>query len=132
MTTKTPDAPETPDTPETPAVDYGKFGEFSIAPVMKPKPGVVAGEIPAPLAAMLAEYAPKALTDPDFELVLTAKDEATAKQLAGYARAWGARQEPKLYIKKVVNRRDMPDNQARLSVELDSEVPPENRPGRKR
>jgi uncharacterized protein YbjT (DUF2867 family) len=107
------------------------FGEFTIETTRKPVAGVTAGVIPAGLAALLAEHAPKALTDPDFELTLTAKDEATAKKLAAYSRAWGAQQEPKLYIHKVPNRRDMTNNVARLAVELDAEVKPENRPGRR-
>ena len=124
--------PET--TPATvPATDDG-FGEFTIVTAHKPVGGVTMVEIPAALAAMLAENTPKVLdskTDVD-ELVLTAKDEATAKKLALYARAWGARQNPKLYIHKVPNRRDMGANVARLAVELDAEVPAENRPGRKK
>jgi hypothetical protein len=107
------------------------FGEFTIVPTRKPVAGVVQAEIPPALAKLLEEHAKKALTDPDFELTLTARDEATAKKLALYARAWGARQEPKLYIHKVPNRRDMAANVARLAVELDENVSPENRPGRK-
>jgi hypothetical protein len=128
------DAPKTDPTPVTPAKADDGFGEFSIVTAHKPVGGVTMVEIPAALAAMLAENTPKVLdpkTDVD-ELVLTAKDEATAKKLALYARAWGARQEPKLYIHKVPNRRDMGANVARLAVELDAEVPAENRPGRKK
>lgn len=108
-----------------------EFGEFTIATSRKPIPGITSVEIPPALAKLLAEHTPKALKEPDFELTLTAKDEATAKKLALYARAWGARQEPKLYIHKVPNRREMASNIARLAVELDSEVKPENKPGRK-
>lgn len=115
---------------QTPA-DNDEFGDFSIATTRKPVPGVTAGVIPPKLAEMLAVEAPKALKDTDYELVLTAKDEPTAKKLALYARAWGAQQEPKLYIHKVPNRRDMGANIARLAVELDSEVSAENRPGRR-
>lgn len=107
------------------------FGEFSVVATQKPVAGVTDVAIPEKLAKLLAEHAPRALKEPDFELTLTAKDEATAKRLALYARAWGARQTPKLYIHKVPNRRDMADNIARLAVELDSEVPTENRPGRR-
>jgi hypothetical protein len=108
-----------------------EFGEFTIVAVRKPVAGVTSVEIPEGLAKLLAEHVPTALKDADFELTLTAKDEATAKKLALYARAWGARQEPKLYIHKVPNRRDMPANVARLAVEKDEEVPAENRPGRR-
>lgn len=107
------------------------FGEFSVEATRKPVGGVTETAIPEGLAKLLAEHAPKALNDPDFELTLTAKDEATAKKLALYARAWGARQTPKLYIHKVPNRRDMGTNVARLAVDKDEDVKPENRPGRR-
>jgi hypothetical protein len=107
------------------------FDEFTIEVTHKPIAGVTEGEIPPALAKLLETHAQKALTEADYELTLTAKDEIQAKKLAGYARAWGARQTPKLYIHKVPNRRDMTKNVARLAVELDDEVAPENRPGRK-
>jgi hypothetical protein len=74
-------------------------------------------------------YAHKALEDAKAE----AMDNATVgvRLLTSYATAWGKAQTPKLYIAKVANRRDMPSNHARLSVRLDEDVPPENRPGRK-
>jgi hypothetical protein len=111
--------------------DFGDFGEFTVTPTRKPIAGVTQGEIPPPLHRMLTEHAPKALADKDYELTLTAKDEATAKRLAGYARAWGARQEPKLYIHKLPNGKRYDARVARLAVDLDSEVSEENRPGRK-
>lgn len=55
----------------------------------------------------------------------------TVKQLCLYATAWGKGQEPKLYIHKVMNRKDMPAYHARLSVQSWDKVPPENRPGRR-
>lgn len=55
---------------------------------------------------------------------------STIKQLCLYASAWGKGQEPKLYVHKVMNRKDMPAWHARLSVESWDKVPPENRPGR--
>jgi hypothetical protein len=54
----------------------------------------------------------------------------TVKQLALYSVAWGKGQDPKLYINKIPNRKDMPPNHARLGVKLDTDVAPENRPGR--
>jgi hypothetical protein len=108
-----------------------EFDEFTVEVTHKPIAGVTEGEIPPALVKLLAEHAPKALAEADYELTLTAKDEPQAKKLAGYARAWGARQTPKLYIHKVPNRRDMSKNIARLAVELDENVSPENRPGRK-
>jgi hypothetical protein len=105
--------------------------EFEMDVARKPVGGVTAGEIPPLLAEALAKHAPMALADHDYELTLTAKDETQAKKLALYARAWGARQEPKLLIHKVPNRRDMKSNVARLSVAKDEDVPAENRPGRR-
>ncbi len=105
-----------------------EFGEFTLAVTRKPVAGVTAGQIPGALAKLLTEHVPAVLKSSDHELTLTAKDEATAKKLALYARAWGARQEPKLYIKKIPNRRNMADNVARLSVELDKDVA--SKPGR--
>lgn len=60
-----------------------------------------------------------------------AKATATVKLLAGYATAWGKGQEPKLYITKTPNRKDMPNWHARLSVKKWDDVPTENRPGRR-
>jgi hypothetical protein len=105
-----------------------EFGEFTMEVTRKPVAGVTQAEIPAALAKLLEQHVPTVLKSADHELALTAKDEATAKKLALYARAWGARQEPKLYIHKIPNRRDMKDNVARLSVELDKDVT--SRPGR--
>lgn len=106
-----------------------EFGEFTVEVTRKPVAGVSEVQIPEALVKLLSTHVPTVLKESaDKELTLTAKDEATAKKLALYARAWGARQTPKLYIKKIPNRRDMPANVARLSVELDSEV--ESKPGR--
>lgn len=105
---------------------------FEVAVATKPSPGVSTVEIPEKLASMLAEHASKVVGSVDQELVLNATDEASAKVLAGYAKAWGARQEPKLYIRKLPNGRLYPANVARLAVDLDQEVPAESRPGRKK
>jgi hypothetical protein len=59
------------------------------------------------------------------------KATSTAKQLALYAAAWGKGQDPKLYIHKVQNRRDMTGNVARLAVDKWEDVPADNRPGRR-
>lgn len=114
----------------TPTVE-DEFGDFAIEPTRKPVGGVTETQIPPKLAELLATHAPKALADPDYELTLTAKDEPTAKRLALYSRAWGARQEPKLRITKIPNRQGMGKHIARLSVAKDEEVAPENRPGRR-
>lgn len=71
------------------------------------------------------------------QAVAKAKDEAnkkaisTLKQLTLYAAAWGKGQEPKLYIHKVPNRKDMPETTARLAVDKWEDVPADNRPGRR-
>jgi hypothetical protein len=107
------------------------FGEFTVETVRKPVPGVTTGAIPEGLAKLLESKYSEALDSKDFELVLNAKDEATAKKLALYARAWGAAHTPKLYVKKLPNTRAHKDTQARLSIATWDEVPAENRPGRR-
>lgn len=108
------------------------FDDFQVTVARKPVPGVVQGEIPPKLAEYLEKQVPGVLANPaDFELTLTAKDESQAKKLAGYAKAWGARQEPRLRITKVPNGKTYPENIARLSVVKDEDVPVESRPGRK-
>ena len=109
-----------------------EFGEFTVEVTAKPVGGVTEVEIPRALAELLAVHVPAVLASGDSELTLTARDPATARKLALYARAWGARQEPKLYIRKIPNRRGMPDTKARLSVEKDEDVPADSRPGRKK
>lgn len=59
------------------------------------------------------------------------KATKTVKLLASYATAWGKGQEPKLYITKTPNRKDMPEWHARLSVKKWDDVPKDNRPGRR-
>lgn len=122
--------------------------------------GVTVSQIPEMLVKLLTAEAPKALADQDYELILRvpvrapaplpekatdeqkaahkAETEAaekkaveTAKQLTLYAAAWGKGQDPKLYIHKVPNRKDMPAHHARLSVQKWDDVPKDNRPGRR-
>lgn len=109
------------------------FGEFTIETARKPVAGVTVGTIPPKLAELLEAKYKEVLGEKgnDFELVLNAKDEGTAKQLAGYARAWGQSHTPKLYVKKLPNTRAHKDTQARLSVQTWDDVPAENRPGRR-
>lgn len=108
------------------------FGEFTVATEHKPVAGVVTVEIPKALADLLKVEVPKVLASNDLDLALTARDEKTAKLLAGYVKAWGARQDPKLYIRRLPNRRDQKDNHVRFSVALDSDVAEDNRPGRRK
>lgn len=105
--------------------------DFTVEVARKPVPGIVAGTVPPKLAEYLAKRVPEVLGNADDELIISAADAGSAKALAGYARAWGAQQEPKLRITKTPNRRDMADNLARLDVQLESDVPAESRPGRR-
>jgi len=107
------------------------FDDFTVTTERKPIAGVVAGEIPEKLSEHMARETPNVLKSVDHELILTAKTEEQAKRLAGYARAWGARQEPALYIKKIGNGSRYPAHVARLSVKLADEVTADHRPGRK-
>ena len=108
-----------------------EFGEFTVGTQHKPIAGVVNVEIPKPLADLLVEHVPAVLKSNDLDLTLSARDEKTAKILAGYVKAWGGRQEPKLYIRRLPNRRNQADTEVRFSVQLDSEVDAANRPGRR-
>lgn len=116
---------------KTPDTNEDEFGEFTIVARVKPQPGVVQGEIPPALVKLLEENYKTALDSADQELILTAADAKRAEKLAGYAKAWGARQEPKLYIKKLPNGKMYPDTVARLSVQTWDKVPQDNRPGRR-
>jgi hypothetical protein len=105
--------------------------EFTLAVTRKPVAGVSLLPVPEKLAKGLAIEVPKVLKSEDHELTITAKDKAEAHKLAAHAKRWGAQQTPELYINKIPNRRDMDDNVARLNVRLMSDVPAENRPGRR-
>lgn len=103
---------------------------LSIRVERKAKPGVIKGEIPADLAGLLAAEAPKALKDPDYELILFDPElsEAEIKVQASYARAWGFQQDPQLNVRRIANHKGMKDNEARLTVALLSESKPLGRP----
>jgi hypothetical protein len=107
------------------------FGQFTVGTQHKPVAGIVNVEIPKALADLLAEHVPAVLKSSDLDLTLSARDEKTAKILAGYVKAWGGRQDPKLYIRRLPNRRNQADTEVRFSVQLDSEVDASNRPGRR-
>jgi hypothetical protein len=107
-----------------------EFGEFTVSTQRKPVAGLVAGKVPEKLAELLAEHVPTVLASADLDLTLSAKDEKTAKHLALYVRAWGAQQEPKLYIRRLPNRRNQVDTEVRFAVAKDEDVPAANRPGR--
>ena len=108
-----------------------EFGEFTVGTQHKPVAGVVTVEIPKALADLLDEHVPSVLNSTDLDLTLSARDEKTAKLLAGYVKAWGARQTPQLYIRRLPNRRNQADTEVRFSVAKADDVPAENRPGRR-
>lgn len=113
---------------------------LSVVTVNKPIPGVTAGEVPPDLAEFLAIEIPKVLASngKDKELILAHDTKALAEQYAGYARAWGMRDDGamaveaigyQVEIKRIVNRRDMPDTQVRLTAKkYDPDAPRSGRP----
>src|ERR1700722_11991112 len=94
------------------------FGEFPGGPEHKPVAGTVTVEIPAALSKALEQEVPKVMASEDLDLTLTARDEKTAKHLGLYVKAWGARQTPALYIRRLPNRRNQKDNLVRFTVAL--------------
>jgi hypothetical protein len=105
--------------------------EFTLTLAPKPVAGVSIQPVPENLAKGLSVEVPKVLKSEDHELTITAASKADAHKLAAHAKRWGAQQKPELYINKVPNGKMYPDNVARLNVRLMSDVPKENRPGRK-
>jgi hypothetical protein len=98
---------------------------LKIEVVNKPKQGVVTGTIPQDLVDFLAPAVTEAMKDAgNKEIILSADTEAEAKTYALYARAWGYQQEPQLNIRKIPNRREMPDTVARLTVGLLEDAKP--------
>lgn len=114
---------------------------LTVTTVNKPIPGIATGNVPQDLADFLAVEVPKVLGNndgKDKELFLSHDTEALAKQYAGYARAWGMRDDGaqaveaigyQVEIKRIVNRRDMPDTQVRMTVrKYDPDAPRAGRP----
>jgi hypothetical protein len=125
---------------------------LSVVTVNKPIAGVNSSNIPVDLAEYLAVEVPKALAangGKDKELILAHDTKALAEQYALYARAWGMRDDGAsaqtaekdeegnvtreaigypVEIRRIPNRRDMPDNQIRLAVRKYD--PNATRPGR--
>jgi hypothetical protein len=66
------------------------FGQFTVGTQHKPVAGIVNVEIPKALADLLAEHVPAVLKSSDLDLTLSARDEKTAKILAGYVKATSA------------------------------------------
>lgn len=127
MATKT-DETETVEQP-TSGVD---LGEFTLVAAPKPKPekksAISQGEIPPALAALMEAHAPASVKD-GHVITLTAESQPKADLILAYAKAWGARQDPALYVKKLPKNRDGSDlHIIRMVVEVDSEA---NKAGRK-
>lgn len=96
----------------------------------RPQPGVAQGTIPPELAELLEAKVPEAMKAPeDKEIILQADSEKEVKLYASYAKAWAGQQEPKLFIRRIANRRDMPDTMARLVVCLLADAPKLGRSG---
>jgi len=119
---------------------------LTVAVVDKPVNGVTLTDIPAELVELLVANVPQCLyINPDLEsnektagnpeniqrdkeLQFDADSKGEAEKYAGYARAWGMRQNPKVEIRRQTPRRDQPETRVRLKVELyDPNAP---RPGR--
>src|SRR6266478_3740551 len=94
--------------------------EFTGAVRTKPEGGKVQlHEVPENLVKYLAANYKEVLESSDKDLILTAKDKTSAVRLALYSAVWGKNQTPKLYIKKLPNGKQYPENVCRLSIELD-------------
>ena len=104
---------------------------FTIVKAPKPVAGVSTKPVPDDLAKALGPLVADVLKSKDHELILTAETEREAHELAAHAKRWGSLQKPEIYINKVPNGKIYPKEVARLNVRLMSDVPPENRPGRK-
>lgn len=98
---------------------------LSLEVVDRPKYGIQLSNIPRELADLLEQIIPDILKDPENkELTLTASTQEEVLMYCRYAREWGNQYEPKLNIRKCPNRREMNSNQARLTVQLQSESKP--------
>ncbi len=149
---------------------------LTVTTVNKPIPGIATGNVPEDLAEFLAVEVPKVLAannGANKEIILSHDTKGLAEQYAGYARAWGMREDGaqsqtelvqyetdndgkiklgkdnspipvlvdgnpvilrqaigyQVEIKRIVNRRDMPDTQVRLTVKkYDPAAPRAGRP----
>jgi hypothetical protein len=103
---------------------------IKLAATPKPIQGQPEGKIPEDLVKLLESEVPKVLKDlENQELTLVGENKGEAETYAGYARAWGMRQEKKLVIRRQPPRREQPNNVVRLAVSYhDPEKPGPGRP----
>jgi hypothetical protein len=105
---------------------------FKVEVTRKPVAGVTFEPVDEELAKYLTELVPVVLKEnKDKELTITAENERDAAKYAAHAKRWGTQQTPPLYIHKLPNGKRYGPEVARLAVELESEVGPDNKPGRK-
>jgi hypothetical protein len=106
--------------------------QIKIAPKPQPK-GVEVSDLPRKLVDALEKHWSELLgPNVTSEMIIEAGSAADAKRLALYAAAWGKLHDPKLYIKKLPNGKAYGETTARLLMQLDSDVPEDKRPGRRK
>lgn len=81
------------------------------------------------VAELMERDVPAVLKAPaDKEITIDGDTKDEAERAAGYARAWGMRQEPKIELRRIPARQGQPATRVRLSAKLyDPNAP---RPGR--
>jgi hypothetical protein len=104
---------------------------FKLTVAPKPVAGITVTPVPEDFAKALAVEVPKVQKSADHELTITADSARDAAMYAAHAKNWGLSQEPQLYITKLPNGKRYPEEVARLNIRLMSDVPAENRPGRR-
>jgi hypothetical protein len=86
-------------------------------------------EFYAEVSALMERDVPAVLKAPaDKEITIDGASKDEAERAAGYARAWGMRQDPKIELRRIAARQGQPATRVRLSAKLyDPNAP---RPGR--
>lgn len=101
---------------------------FKVRTEVRPDPvGVKVSTIPAEfLAAMDNEYA-AVLADPTREIILTGETPAETTLYVQWAKSWGLRHDPELFVTKQPARKTDAPLDARLSVVLKADAPKRGR-----
>lgn len=86
-------------------------------------------EFYAEVSALMERDVPAVLAAPaDKEITIDGGSKDEAERAAGYARAWGMRQDPKIELRRIAARQGQPATRVRMSAKLyDPNAP---RPGR--
>lgn len=81
------------------------------------------------VSALMERDVPAVLAAPaDKEITIDGGSKDEAERAAGYARAWGMRQDPKIELRRIAARQGQPATRVRMSAKLyDPNAP---RPGR--